>query len=131
MKLGTHTGSLVNHIYSRSTKGQPEPTVGMGVTILHWSDRSTGTIVEVFKIKNDWAIAVTGDDYKIVSGSTQDGSAEYEYISRMDSPHRSYWRFTEKGWGQVRKNEDTGRWLNIKGNGLIIGKRDRYYDPSF
>ena len=32
MKLGTETGSMTNHIYSRATKGQPDPAVGMGAT---------------------------------------------------------------------------------------------------
>jgi len=131
MKLGTETGSLINHLYSRMTKGAPVPEVGMGVTILHWSDRSAGTIVEVFKIGDDLAIAVTGDDYKIVSGSVMDGSADYEYTPRPDG-NRSYYRFTAKGWRSVWKNPDTGRWkLSDGGNGLIVGTRDRYYDPSF
>ena len=40
MNIGTQTSSLVNHLYSRMTIGEPEPTVGMGVTMLSWSDRN-------------------------------------------------------------------------------------------
>ena len=42
-------GSLVNRIQENSVIGQPIPTVGMGVTILGYSDRHPGTIIEVSK----------------------------------------------------------------------------------
>jgi len=133
MKLGTETGSLINHLYSRVAKGGLMPEVGMGVTELHWTDRSAGTIVEVFQIGGDVAIATTGDDYKIVSGSAYDGSAEYEYTSNPDG-RRAYWRQTKDGWRKVYKG-DSGRWLfrdkKGQGEGLIVGTRDQYYDPSF
>lgn len=32
MKLGTQTGSVINHLYSRGVIGQPTPEVGMGAT---------------------------------------------------------------------------------------------------
>jgi hypothetical protein len=46
MKLGTHTGSLTNHIYSRAVPITPE--VGMGCTLLSWSDRHPATIIDIF-----------------------------------------------------------------------------------
>jgi primosomal protein N' len=52
MKLGAQTASLTNHLQSRATIGQPEPTVGMGATLLGWTDRYAGTIVEVLPQKN-------------------------------------------------------------------------------
>jgi len=42
------------------TLNEPEPTVGMGVTMLSWSDRHAGTIVEVNMKKR--YIAITEDD---------------------------------------------------------------------
>lgn len=39
MKLGTQTGSTTNYLMS-GVKGQPAPEIGMGVTLLHWTDRS-------------------------------------------------------------------------------------------
>lgn len=50
MKLGSETNSVVNHIYSRAVIGQPEPQVGMGGTVLHWTDRDPVTIFRVFKV---------------------------------------------------------------------------------
>ncbi len=42
MKLGTETGSLINHIMAR---GSVMPEIGMGATICGWSDRYPATIV--------------------------------------------------------------------------------------
>ena len=46
LKLGTETGSLINHLYSRSAQ-TGEIAVGVGATILSWSDRKACTIIEV------------------------------------------------------------------------------------
>jgi hypothetical protein len=132
LKAGTQTGSLVNHLYSRGTRGQPEPTVGMGATILLWTDRHAATIVEVSKDKQGRTIiGVQEDDSKVIKGSTMDGSAEYEYSRRPDAPVR-YWRLNAKGfWEKITKNEETGRWNKVDGNGIRIGAREEYRDPSF
>jgi hypothetical protein len=132
LKLGSGTGSLVNHLQSRATLGQPEPTVGMGATILLWTDRHAGTIVEVTKDKaGRTLIGVQEDDSKVVKGSTMDGSAEYEYSRRPSAPVR-YWRLNAKGfWESIVKNEETGRWNKVDGNGLRIGDRNEYRDPCF
>ena len=45
LSLGSETGSLINHVISGTTN--LAPAVGMGVTILGWSDRHAATIVEV------------------------------------------------------------------------------------
>ena len=45
MKAGTQTGSLVNHLMSQDTPIAPE--IGMGATILSWTDRNAGTIVKI------------------------------------------------------------------------------------
>jgi hypothetical protein len=45
----------------------------------------------------------------------------------------SYWFKREKNgkWCQVFLNRTTGRWIKSKGMGLIIGRREKYRDPSF
>lgn len=133
MKLGTQTGSVINHLYAAGTKGQPDPEVGMGATICYWTDRSAGTIVKVQKDKQGrWLIHVQGDSWKIVSGSEFNGSAKYEYERNLEGGI-STWRFDAPGrWVELRVNHETGRLNKVKGgNGLTIGRRDRYYDPSF
>lgn len=148
MKLGSQTGSLVNHIHSRGVIGQPSLTIGMGATELLWTDRHALTIVEIVvagpggKGECVWTgdaiqasdvkrIATTSDKTKVVRGSGHDGSAEYEYTSDMDG-HRSWWAVGRDGlWKSVRRNEATGRWVSAGERGLRIGERDEYRDPSF
>ena len=45
MKLGTETGSMMNHLMVNAN--HPKPVVGMGATMCSWSDRTAATIVAV------------------------------------------------------------------------------------
>lgn len=137
MNLGTQTGSLVNHMYSRATIGQPKPIVGMGVTILAWSDRYAGTIQKVNEINNSklWSyeIEVTRDNAKVIAGSSHDGSADYEYISNENGA-KYLFRFNSKtqSWVEGFMSEETNRFKARKtGKGIRIGEREEYRDPSF
>lgn len=131
MKLGTETGSLVNHLLAAGTLGQPTPEVGMGATLLSWTDRNPATITKVFAIGKALAVQVKQDDFKVVSGSMQDGSAEYEF---SPNPTGYAWTFKFDGsrWVQVVLNKSTGRWKKVSGgDSLRIGDRAKYYDPHF
>lgn len=131
MKLGSETGSVINHLFSRAVVGQPEPEVGMAATRLGWSDRYAATIVEVFQHGKHTFVAVQHDIAKVVAGSTQDGSAKYEY-SRNPSAHKHIYRRENDGvWTPVFKDEDTKRWRKTCGAGLRIGEREEYRDPHF
>ena len=135
MKIGTQTGSLVNHIYSNMTIGAPAPTVGMGATTLSWTDRHAATVVKVIELKSKvWAyeIHIIEDKPTVVSGSAHDGSAVYTFepnptgyldIFRMD-------RKTGK-WVRGYTNQQTGRFKQRRNGGLILGMREHYYDPHF
>lgn len=133
MKLGSQTGSLINHLHSRQVIGQPMPKVGMGATVLMWTDRCAATIVEVVS-KADGSvdrIAITDDSNTVTKGSGHDGSAEYAFTSNMDG-HRTWYRTGADGlWQQTRHNPVTNRWTKAGGAGLRIGARDQYRDPSF
>lgn len=74
MKLGTQTGSLVNHIYGSSAN--PVPEVGMGCTVLGWTDRHAATIVEV---KSPTKIAVVGDIAERTDSNGMSENQEYRY----------------------------------------------------
>lgn len=127
MNLGTQTNSLVNHMYSRMTIGEPEPIVGMGVTMLSWTDRDAGTIVEVNMKKR--YIAVTEDSKRRIDNNGISESQEYEYTTVMDG-HRNYYRKDRKGqWRRCYYN-DNNRLVFTTG-GLVIGRRESYYDFSF
>jgi hypothetical protein len=146
MKLGTETNSLTNHLYARATKGQPLPVVGMGATILMWTDREPATIIDVWhknarkadfgpdgaprEITDGLRIKVQRDDWAVVSGSGHDGSAVYAYTP---NPNGGTSIFEWRGrWIEVRLNAETKRWIKAdSGNGLSIGNRDKYWDPSF
>lgn len=114
LKIGTETGSVVNYLMSGS-KGMPAPEVGMGATILMWSDRHAATIVKVTKtqvhVKRDKAIRI---DKNGVS-ETQ----EYRFEPDPDAPVEIF-RWTKKG---LRKAGG--------GAALRIGDRDEYCDPYF
>lgn len=127
MKLGTQTGSLVNHLHSRSVKGQPEPEVGMGATILCYTDRRAATVVA-------WdgkILTVCEDHAKRVDGNGMSESQRYEF-SPNPNGYESNFRKNKNGmWEEVVRNPETGRWNKTGGYGLLIGRRDHYRDFSF
>lgn len=144
MKLGTQTGSVINHLHSRAVIGQPEPTVGMAVTMLAWTDRHAGTIVAVETDKNGTVyVHATRDAYTVTSGSEADGSAEYTYTPNPDGGRYTFRREADGKWTEVVRKalawDDEGnvtkrspRWsVSRNGYGLRIGAREVYRDPSF
>jgi hypothetical protein len=116
MKLGTDTGSLINHLASRSA--MPRPEVGMGATILMWSDRLAATIIWVspsgktIKLQHDTARRTDARGYY-----TED--QDYEY-SRDPGGRIETARLTKRGWR-----------LAGGGPGVLIGHREEYRDPTF
>ena len=113
-------GDVVNRILENSRS--PEPEVGMGVTECLWSDREPYEVVEVTDSRH---IKVRRMATKIVSGSSYDGSAEYEYSSDPNGYVVSLFK---------KKN---GRWVErigrseSKGSGWFLGRAEKYRDPSF
>ena len=76
MKLGTQTGSLVNHIYS--TSSCENISIGDPATLTGWTDRHAGTVSNLFsKGKYDY-VSIQRDIAKIVDG-TGYGDEVYEY----------------------------------------------------
>jgi hypothetical protein len=134
MKLGTQTASLTNHMYSRATIGQPKPEPGMGATVLAWTDRYAATIVSVEELSSkryQYLVEVVRDKATVIAGSSFDGSAEYSY-ERNPKACSDLWASRRDGgaWIAVERN-DAGRLVKREGNGLRIGERDEYRDPSF
>lgn len=126
MKLGRDTGSLVNYVYGN--RGAPEPEIGMGVTFLHWSDRSAGTIVEI--LPNGY-IGVKGDKARRIDNNGMSEAQEYEYFPNPEAP-TLYYRLNKTGrWEAVRMNQHTGRWKKSDNYQIVLGHRDAYYDFSF
>lgn len=131
MNLGTQTGSVINHLHSRAVIGQPEPKPGMGCTILKWTDRDAATIFRVFQVGKATIVETRDDHARVIAGSSHDGSAEYEHKINVKGCTRHFRRAPDGTWHGVILNHATGRWVKSGGNGLRIGERDTYRDPSF
>lgn len=134
LKIGTQTGSLHNHLASRATKGQPKAEVGMGATLLLWTDRHAATIIAV---EGDGEtpgtiISVQQDHAKRADDRgpfTED--QDYEYTPDPNG-RIQHFRLSKVGfWEGVVRNTDTGRWNKRDGDGLAIGYRREYRDPCF
>jgi len=87
--------------------------VGCGATYSPCSDCYPATVIR----KTRTTITIQDDSYRLVSGSTSDGSAEYEY-SRNEDGAVHVCRLTKRGW---------------RSGGLRVsfGHRRYYYDPHF
>ncbi|MDC7784788.1 hypothetical protein PQJ75_00785 [Rhodoplanes sp. TEM] len=132
MKIGTETSSLVNHLYSRMVVGQPTPEVGMGATVLSWTDRYAATIYEVEKSGRAVLVRVSRDTAKVVSGSAHDGSAEYAFTPNAQGTKATFRQRKDGTWEEVYWNRETRRWKRHDGgSGLLIGRCEEHRDPSF
>ena len=114
-------GSVVNHVMGNAT--QPTPEVGMGATVLCYTDRRAGTIVQAaysgdFTVREDRAIRT--DD----NGMSEAQTYRYE----PDPNGRLYhFRVVRRGKAAGQYREDGRK----DGNRVLIGHRDAYHDFSF
>lgn len=127
MKLGTQTGSLINHIMSNTVSS--EIKVGMGATFLSWTDRHPGTLIDKFEKGAYTYLKVRHDvvDYH------DDRSGNYDIVDGEDT-NFSMFRFKSNGTSGFQKvgiNPDTGRFIKLGDGGLALGRREYYYDPHF
>jgi hypothetical protein len=92
-------------------------TVGMGASGTYYSD---WTPFEVIKVSpSGKTITIREMDWKVIDGSEQNGSAEYEYTSNPE-----YEVVT------VRNHKHKG-WMTPNGMRISFGTARRYYDPTF
>ena len=94
------------------------PEVGMGCTECWWSDSHAATITKISPSgKTIW---YRRDKAKVVSGSCQDGSAEYEY------------EFDENGYDHKATLRKDGKYRATGTDCYIaLDCRVEYYDPHF
>lgn len=132
MKLGTQTGSLVNHMMSNTSVRDIVPGE-TGATLLSWTDRHPATVVDVFSKGAYTYYVIQEDSWEIVKGSEQDGSAQYGFTRNPNGYKQIFRAKTDgsSGFQKVTINQDTGRWNKVGSGGLSIGNRERYYDPHF
>lgn len=127
MKLGTQTASLNNHLMSRAVIGQPKPVVGMGATILCWTDRHGATITKV----DGRYITVQEDAATRTDSNGMSESQDWAFRPNTNGREHVFFLTTSQRWQAVAKNESTGRYRKVEGSGLRIGERSEYYDFSF
>ena len=113
------TGSLINNIMQDSL--HPTPEVGMGATMLSWTDRKAATIIEVSK--SGKRITIQPDKVTRTDSNGMSESQSYTYEPNPKAYATEY---------SLRKN---GRWVRVgdsmTGSSLLVGHRSKYYDFSF
>lgn len=119
MRLGTQTGSMVNHLMS-GTNGQPDPTVGMGATELCWTDRRAYTIVAVL---SPTRIVVQRDDVKRTDNNGMSEAQAYEYTPNPNAGTETLRKAKNGGWYSQGGMKH--------GRRFRMGDRSEYYDYSF
>jgi hypothetical protein len=98
--------------------GSPEktPTVGMGATVVMWTDRKAATVIEVSPSGKTFKIQI--DKSTRTDGHGMSDSQDYSYEA---DPEGSIYtvRMSKRGW-------------NAHGIGRVsLGQRDTYHDFSF
>lgn len=113
-------GSL-NNLITANGKPAVQPAVGMGVTVLHWTDRSAGTITRL--AENGKRFWMRGDK-----------AVRTDNLGMTDAQSYVYEPQPEAAEVEVKLGRD-GRWYTsggkARGYRVAIGYRDAYYDYSF
>jgi hypothetical protein len=129
MKLGTQTGSLINHIMANASV--KDIVLGeTGATLLSWSDRHAATVIDIFTKGKFEYIVVQEDTVKRVDANGISESQTYEFTRNADGSTKTF-RITDKGFESVYLDNDTNRWKKSSNGGLMIGRREHFYDYSF
>jgi hypothetical protein len=123
MRLGKETGSVSNYLMS-GTNGQPKPEVGMGATILMWTDRRAATIIAVSRFKSGTR-----------AGQVSEVTVQEDTATRTDDNGMSEmqtYEYTRNLAGATMrfKRNKAGAFVGNSGR-LRIGDRRQYHDYSF
>jgi hypothetical protein len=113
-------GNLINRI--QETAAPKKPEVGMGATILMWSDRHAATIVEVSK---DGKRVVIQEDNAV--RTDKNGMSECQDYTYSPNPNAAKQVFTLRKNGTYVQEGSSMR----SGTIIRIGERDSYHDFSF
>lgn len=113
-------GNLMNRIDERLKS--PAPEVGMGATILMYSDRDAATIVTISDTRK--LIGVQRDKFVRTDENGMSEDQTYEFTPNP-AAHIEY--FTLRHNGQWIRQGETLR----NGLAILLGRRDKYRDFSF
>lgn len=129
MSAGSQTGSFINHIISGSQS--PAPVLGMGGTILGWTDRQAATVVSIAK---DGKSLLTRDDIAIRTDKNGMSESQSYDFQQDDNGIERQWKLAKDGSWRSAEISPKGRVVFTdggQGKRLVLGKRDHYYDFSF
>lgn len=128
MRLGTETGSLINHIMSNTVTVE-EIKVGTPATFLSWTDRHPGTVIDVTKKGKFTYLKVRRDEVNYY----EPGTGKFEIVDGDDNNFSTFRFKTDgsSGFMKVGINPETGRYIKLGDGGLSVGNREYYYDPHF
>ncbi len=121
------TASATNAIMA--SYKQPEPEVGMGATILDYTDRDACTIIGIHRTaqsKGGKVVSVTvmKDTATRIDANGMSESQDYAYAFDLKAKPQT---FTRRKTGCFVKQGEKAN----GGTHLVIGERDHYVDPSF
>ena len=125
-------GSLFNTVMDRSKS--PEVEVGMGATVLMWSDRQAATVVGFTTFKSGKrkgqvkTVTVQRDKATRTDSNGMGDAQSYEYERDEQGALRTFLASSKGGWKQVGAD---GKVVEGGGAGLLLGVRKEYYDFSF
>lgn len=115
-------GSLNNRLMEGAK--QPEPEMGMGATLLMYSDRRAGTVVAVHRKGKMLKVVVQEDKVTRTDKNGMSDQQSYSYEPNLQGAARTYTRRKDGSW--VAEGESLRG-----GTRLLLGTRDHYHDYSF
>jgi len=95
--------------------------IGMGVTVLSYTDRHPATIISISK--SGKSFKAQEDNARRIDDNGMSDSQEWEY-SRNDHGQIYEFRMAKNGRFYTKGGQ-------VHGNGCIIGHREKYFDFSF
>jgi hypothetical protein len=123
------TNSLQSNMMHAAVKGAPAPTVGMGVTILYWTDRHVGTIVKVISHSE---IHFTSDDTVAdPSKPLAMGHQEWIHTPNPNGPIVIGKKAKDGKWYIAHKTPTGQMRVNKHCTPLAVGVKNYRYDWSF
>lgn len=127
MQALTPDSSLVNSVLDARHENSPNPTVGMGATVLGWTDRYAGTVIDVSGNR----ITIQEDHSERTDSNGDTANQVYAY-SKNDKGMLHH--FSKRGgkWVQVVEDQHGSSWRRKEGGyELALGERDHFYDFSY
>lgn len=129
MKLGIDTTSYRNYRLSQADPLDPEPVVGMGVTILGRASRRPGTIVEL-RTDADKLIVIVQED-RVVSGLDAFAQHDGQMFDRDPAGAKHRFLRTKAGmWQCVRYQSREKRWSPSGAASMKLDMREYFENDS-